>query len=125
MKLTNLLPLVVKREPIIDTGTRGAQGRCLDVHLTDLIITFRAFVPDYDYHVITDILDIDIKCFVPLWVLAILCRSLELLLSILYRDEGVHTSEGRCISREASLDDLEVKGSGSCHKSVTLFKFLF
>ena len=35
MELAGLLAFVVNREPIIDTGTR-AQGRGLDISLTDL-----------------------------------------------------------------------------------------
>ena len=94
----------MKREPVIDAGAR-AQGRGLDVSLTDLIVTFHAFVVYLDYHIVTDILDIDVERFVPLWVLAFHSMRLELIMSVLNLDVGIHTREGRSVSGKASLND--------------------
>ena len=87
-----MLSLVGDRKPVIDTGTR-AKGGGLDVHLTNLIIAFHAFVVDLDDHIVTSILDIDVKYFVPFGVLARLCSSLVLLHSILNLYIGIHSCE--------------------------------
>ena len=104
VEATGLFALVVDREPFIDSSNR-AQGRGFDTGLADLIMTFHAFVEDLDNHIVTDILDIDVERFVPLWVLAFHSMRLELIMSVLNLDEGVHTRESRSVSGKACLND--------------------
>ena len=66
----------MNREPVIDACLGRTQRRGLDIGLTDLVITFHAFIVDLDEHIVAYVLDIDVKCLVPFGVLAFLWLSL-------------------------------------------------
>ena len=124
MEVTRLLALVVNREPFINS-VNNAQGRGLDVGLTNHVIAFHAFVEGFNDHVVADILDIDVESVVPLWVLSFLYMSLEYIHPVHDLDVGIHFRKGRSVSGKASLYDFKAKGSLSCHMTLTFNFFNF
>jgi len=117
MDRARLFALEADVVPLVESSV-DTESRELDGSLTDEVRGSDIFIPALDFHVVTDVLDVNVEHLVPFRGLASTLHSLglELLHACLNRDVWVHFGEEFGVSSESGLDDRDSEGSSSCHK---------
>ena len=75
-----LLTFVLEGEPLINTAIDTERGQ-LDLCRSNVVTGRDIFIPYRDFHVVTEIFDVDVEGLVPFWRLssAVQCISFDLL----------------------------------------------
>ena len=112
MNLTCRFSLVGNGEPLIH-ASNAAERRGLNLSSSYRVVVGNILIEDFNVHVISDVLDIDVVGLIPPRRLArvLFDSCLESLLSILNNTEGVHFTKELCVTGEFGLDNSQAKTS--------------
>ena len=116
MDSARLLAFILDVVPLINAAI-DTEGGKLDRGRSNQITSGDILIQHLQVQIITDVLYVNVNCFVPLGKLACALEhfGLKSLVACAQLTEGVHLGEHLCVACQFSLDDSQAQSAGSCH----------
>ena len=99
-------------KPLIDS-TVGSEGASLDDTVANLVVSANFVIPNFECDVVSKIVNLEVVCLVPVWVLStiVVDLGLPLLFSEVELNIGIHLAESLGAVGDVSINCNNVQNS--------------